>query len=239
MQTTNNLKAQLTFLEDPKLTDFHNHIMTITKKGIAHNESDLSINLENRWRYSQQLAEEINRNYNSDKKTWQTLKLSLAHYFERIEKENIKDQWILNYSNGKKPIFALRLLMIIIGLPFFIVGCFHHLVPYLFIKKFTENTFKRRVFWSGIKLILGYFILAVFNIALCFIVNAYFDIVSPWILWGYIIFIVPFLGLFAYWLALYTKDTVRLLKISKKQYESWHTERKKCVALISETIKID
>ena len=234
---TEDLRNQLTYLKDGKLTDLHNHIQSITKKGIAHGESDQSIDIEKRWRYSQDLAIQINDQYDAENVEWKNLKETLSNYFEQLKKENIKDQWILNYSKDQKPGILWRFLGVLIGLPVFILGAIHHLIPYLGTKRFIEKTFKRRVFWSGIKLILGYFVLAVYNIILCLLINAYFDIAHVGIVWLYIIFIVPFLGLFAYSYANFFKDTIRLTKITQGDYKKWLEKRNECVVLMETTIK--
>lgn len=235
---TKNLQSQLTYLENPKQTGFHNHIQSITKKGIAHQESDLSIDLETRWRYSQSLARTINQDYSEDKGEWQNMKENLSDYFTGLKKENIKDQWILNKINGKKTALFLRSILILLGLPLFLLGSFHHLIPYLLLKRFIEKTFKRRVFWSGIKLILGYLILAILNITLCLILNSIFEITHIGLVWAYIIFIVPFLGLFAYVYAGYFKDTIRLTKIKKDRYAYWIEKRNHSKHLIEQLIEL-
>lgn len=237
-EITEKLQAQLTYLEDAQLTDFHNHIQSITQQGIAHKASDETIPLEKRWRYSQDLATYINKNYNSDDKKWTDLKSKLSQYFTRLKKESVRNSWIANFDRDKKPSLFLRGLLILLLSPFFLLGIFHHLVPYLFVKRFTEKTFKRRVFWSGIKLIMGYFILALFNIVLCLILNSYLQIMNTWLLWAYIIFAVPLLGVLTYWTANYTKDTLRLSKISSDQYKSLNSERINCLALAKETIAV-
>lgn len=233
------LQSQITYLNDPKLTDFHNHIQSITKKGIAHHNSNESIDLEVRWRYSQKLASFLNKEYVASDHKWIELKSTVATYFKSIKKEKIEDQWVLDFSNNKKPNFIARCTLLLICFPLFILGSFHHLIPYQLIKRFTEKTFKRKVFWSGIKFILGYFILAVFNIALCLLVNAYFELIHPGILWLYIILIVPPLGLVAYWFAQYFTDTIRLMKITKSSYEKWADVRKKCAQAIEGDIVIN
>ncbi len=235
---TEDLQNQLTYLEDKKLTDLHNHIQSITKKGIAHLQSDRSIDLEKRWKYSQNLAKAINKDYTTDNKKWQTLKDNLNLYFTDLKKNKIKDQWVLDYSSGKKPLIFGRLLLLVLSLPLFLAGAFHHLIPYLVSKRFIERTFKRRVFWSGIKLILGYFILAIFNIALCFTINGYFNIMHYGFVWLYIILVVPFLGLFAYWYADFLKDTINRSKLNSTDYKIWQERRNECTNLIEEIIHI-
>ncbi|PZE18016.1 hypothetical protein DNU06_05205 [Putridiphycobacter roseus] len=235
---TVNLQEQLTYLEDEKLTVLHNQIQSITKKGIAHHQSDERIKLETRWRYSQKLATFINGNYSEEDPKWITLKSTLSSYFKLLKKEQIEDQWVLDYSEGKKPNLFLRGLLLLVCLPIFLIGCFHHLIPYLFVKRFTEKTFKRRVFWSGIKLIMGYVVLALFNILLCLFLNYAFDLMDTWILWIYILFIVPPFGVVAYWYALYFKQTLQLAGLDKNKLEKLKKEREKCAALITADISL-
>ncbi|MFK8044880.1 MAG: 1-acyl-sn-glycerol-3-phosphate acyltransferase [Crocinitomicaceae bacterium] len=231
-----SLESQLVYLEDAKLTDFHNHIQSLTKKGIAHGESDETIGLEPRWRYARSLAKNINKNYNEDDKNWSNLKQALAKYFEDLKKADIKDQWVLDYGKGKTHSIALRWFLLLMAFPLFMLGCFHHLIPYLFVKRFTEKTFKRRVFWSGIKMLMGYVVFALFNIALCFTINSIFDLVHSGILWAYVILITPFIGLVTYWYVNFFKDTLSIARITENEFKIKLSERENCEQLISNII---
>ena len=81
--------------------------------------------------------------------------------------------------------------------PLAILGMIHCLIPYLLIKRFTEKTFKRRVFWSSVKLMLGKVSVGIFNIPFFFLI---YNFIYPsfWLGLGYFLFIIPTLGLIAY-----------------------------------------
>ena len=237
-EITDLLRAQLTYLEDAKLTDFHNQIQAITKQGIAHENNNKQVTLEKRWRYSQKLATYINQNYSEENTGWQNLKTNLSNYFNQIKTENIKDNWILNFGENKSSNLILRWLIISISAPIFLLGAFHFAIPYKLTKNFIEKTFKRRVFWSGIKMMMGYLTLALFNIILCFVLNSIFNITENYIIWLYIIFITPFIGLFSYWYLTYFKDTISLSKISDQTYKKCLKTRENCVELIKNQITL-
>jgi len=195
---TQLLRDQLTYLENAKLTPLHNHIQSITKQGIAHDNNDRSIPLEKRWRYSQSLAHFINENYDAEDNKWLDLEQDLSSYFGLLEQEKMKDKWIAKLQKKETLIDPLSYLYLLLGLPIFLVGAFHFILPYLGLKRFVERKFKRRVFWSGIKMILGQLIFAIYNIVLLFSLNAFLNLAENWMIWIYIIVVVPFLGLFAY-----------------------------------------
>ena len=232
------LQTQLTYLEDSNLTPFHNHIQSITKKGIAHQNIDTEINIEDRWRYSQNLATFLNSNYNAEESTWANLKSKLEEYFKSLSNKNIKDNWVKNYAENKNLSLLKSTLLLIIGLPIFILGFIHFFLPYIGVKTFAEKTFKRKVFWSGIKLILGHFILALFSIILCFTLNHFFSITDNWIVWLYIIIPLPFIGVITYNYAGLLKDTVRKVKLSKTELESLGKIRHELEDLIKNQINI-
>ena len=126
----------------------------------------------------------------------------------------------------------------VIGLPLFILGCIHHLIPYLSLKKFIEGTFKRRVFWSGIKMILGFFIISLYNIILIFSINAVFDLVNGWVAWSYLILLVPFLGLIAYEYNRLFKTIMAKNRTAKSALTPFLSDRKELEDLIEKKVLV-
>lgn len=235
-EITKGLQEQLTYLENAKLTPLHNKIQSITKKGIAHRNSDNKIDLITRWKYSKSLANFMNSDYDANNEKWVELEKQLDNYFSELSTNKIEDNWVNDSINETPLIKGLDWLKLIVGLPFFILGAFHHIIPYLSVKNFIENTFKRKVFWSGIKMLLGYLILSLFSMAFVIIINNYFKILPNWIVWPYIILVVPFLGVLAYEYYRLLKNTIIKLAISKNKLESLKMSRIKIVNLIETKI---
>jgi hypothetical protein len=68
---------------------------------------------------------------------------------------------------NSKNSFVIWLKFILI-IPFILLGLIHQLIPYLIVKRFVEGTFKRDVFWSGVKLMVGATLSAVYNVIFIF-----------------------------------------------------------------------
>jgi hypothetical protein len=152
------LQNQLTYLEEPTLTPFLDHIQSITKKGMAHKQASRKLALEDRWNYSKKTANTINSEYSEDKPEWKNLKLKLEGYFTKLKSNQLDDNWIKEYSETGKLNTTKEWLFLIFGLPFFLMGLLHNYLPYTFIKRFVEKSFKRRVFWSGVIFLMGFLI---------------------------------------------------------------------------------
>ena len=193
----NALQQQLTFLEEPTLTPFLDHIQTITKKGMVPFQSSRKLSLVDKWKYSQKTANSINKNYSIEKPEWVNLKLKLENYFAKIKSNQINDNWIKEYSDKGKLNTLPQWLFLTMGFPFFILGCIHNFLPYFFIKRFVEKSFKRRVFWSGVKFLMGYLIMFLVNLPYLWVF--YHLIYASWILaWLYVLLATVGFGLIAY-----------------------------------------
>jgi len=191
------LSEQLTYLNDPTLTPFLDEIQSITKKGMIHKQVDKSLTLKERWTYSKKTANLINANYSNDIPDWKNLKLKLGSYFNKLNSNQLNDNWIKEYSETGKLTTLKEWLFLIFGLPFFIMGLLHNYLPYTFIKRFVEKSFKRRVFWSGVKFLMGYLILFLINLPYLWVF--YHLIYESWILaWLYVLFATVGFGLIAY-----------------------------------------
>lgn len=191
------LQNQLTYLEEPTLTPFLDHIQSITKKGMAHKQASRKLALEDRWNYSKKTANTINSEYSEDKPEWKNLKLKLEGYFTKLKSNQLDDNWIKEYSETGKLNTTKEWLFLIFGLPFFLMGLLHNYLPYTFIKRFVEKSFKRRVFWSGVKFLMGFLILFLVNLPYLWVF--YHLICASWLLaWCYVLFATVGFGLIAY-----------------------------------------
>lgn len=233
----NALRKQLTYLENAELTPFLDQIQTITKKGMVHKQANRSIPLEKRWRYSQNLANTINSEYTEDKPEWKNLKTKLDGYFSKLKSNNIDDNWIKEYAEKGKISTIKNWAFLILGLPFFIIGCIHNLLPYLFIKRFVEKTFKRRVFWSGVKFLMGFLIFFLINLPYMWVFHA-FVYPSYWLGLAYVIFGTVGFGLLAYNYYFSVKNLFIKRKLTEKHLKYFSSLRNQVKTMITD-LKLD
>ena len=191
------MRDQITHVEDKNWAPFHENVMQLTRKGMHSINYDSSISLEKRWRYSQKLANWMGEQDLDETPALVELKSDIENYFSLLKRSKLREEFIFDFQSpnkGKRTWDALFLLLIF---PLAIVGMIHCLIPYLLIKRFTEKTFKRRVFWSSVKLMLGKVSVGIFNIPVFFLI---YNFIYPsfWLGLGYFLFIIPTLGLIAY-----------------------------------------
>jgi len=227
------LREQLTYLDKPELTPFLDQIQTITKKGMVYDQADKNLSLEEKWKYSQNTANFINQNYSDDKPEWQNLKSKLDSYFSKLKANNIDDNWILEYSKTEKISTIKDWLFLIFGFPFFLLGCIHNFLPYFFIKRFVEKSFKRRVFWSGVKFLMGFLIMFLVNLPYLWIF--YHFIFESWLLaWAYVLFGTVAVSLIAYNYYYSAKNLFIKLKLTDKHLKYFSALRQQLTEMISQ-----
>lgn len=219
------MQEQITYVKEKSLAPFVENIQILTRKGMNHFHHDRSLGLENRWRYSKNLAKYFNANYNAEDVRWQELKTDVEGYFKDEKKEKINENWVYAFSKSKSKNLALRFLYLLFLLPVFLVGLVHNLIPYVLVKTLVEKIFKRDVFWSGVKMLLGGFVTTLYNLPVIWLFHSY---VYPSYWLGFLYFLtVPALSLIighAYFEKL--KDTVKILKVSKPTLEKFANRRK-------------
>ncbi len=191
------MREQITHVENINWAPFHEHIMQLTRKGINSQNYDESIPLEKRWRYSQNLANWMNEISLDDNTELVQLKAETESYFNLLKKLKIKEEYIFEAQSKNKLDRTKELIYLISMFPFAILGMIHCYVPYILIKRFTEKSFKRRVFWSSVKMLLGKLSIAIFNIPMLFI---FYHFIYPnnWLSFIYYIIGIPVCGLIAY-----------------------------------------
>jgi len=157
------MKAQITHIEREEWSMFHEQIMCITGKGMNNLSYNKSLSLENRWRYSQKLANWLNTFSSGIPQEIEQLKEDLTIYFNKLKAKDIFD---CDLKSKEENSFSkiTCLLSIVALLPFAILGVFHCYLPYRLIKNFVEKYFKRDVFWGSTKMVLGTFTFGLVNI---------------------------------------------------------------------------
>ena len=167
------MKENLTHIEDKSLADFFEHILILNRKGMNWVNYEKNDSLEKRFRYTQNAAKNINENYNEESSNWTELKDRLKDYVNRASSKGLEPVNIHRIKNGKSGISPLRYLFLLLGLPFAVVGAIHCFIPFFGVKKMVEKMFRRKVFWSGVKIILAAFFSALINLPVIWLFYEY------------------------------------------------------------------
>jgi hypothetical protein len=190
------MQEQITHVEDKNWLNFHENVMKLTRKGMNAKHSNTKIPLIERWKYSKRLANWLNEQKEEQLENLQGLKDEMERYFSLLRKLKVNENYVHELSvdgklNRKKEIAYLFILF-----PFALLGFVHCSIPYFIVKGFVEKTFKRRVFWASVKLILGMIFMGLINIPFIFL---FYHFVFPSYWLGFLYYaLIGVLGLAAY-----------------------------------------
>lgn len=199
------MKEQLTHVADKNMAPFHENVMKLTRKGMNADCRDTKIPLIKRWEYSRKLALWFNENVSESNEALMKLKSDLEDYFKLLKKFKIEEKYLFDVvqSKGSR---TKEILSIILLFPLSILGFIHCGLFYWLIKRMVEKAFKRRVFWSSVKMLLGMIIIGLVNIPVIFIFY-HFVYPSYWLGFAY------YAGIGIYGISAYI--WVRQLKVFK------------------------
>jgi 1-acyl-sn-glycerol-3-phosphate acyltransferase len=213
------MRDQITHVENKEWAPFHEQVMQLTRKGMNAENHNASLPLENRWRYSQNLANWLNGQHLEESKELQEVRTELGTYFTLLKRFKIQEKYIYDFQSSTRGSRRKELLYLLTMWPFALLGLVHCLLPYLLIKRFTEKSFKRKVFWSSVKMMLGKAVMGIFNIPFIFVFHS---LIYPnyWMAMAYYLFAIPILGLIAYlyhrkWREFKTKGVLQKMDLSK------------------------
>lgn len=190
------MRAQITHVEDKNYLNFHENVMKLTRKGMNAKHSNTSIPLVKRWHYSQNLAHWLNERTEVQLDELKDLKEELDKYFNLLKKLRINENYVHELSLHHKISRSKELMMLILLAPTAILGLIHCGIPYFLVKRFVERSFKRRVFWGSVKLLLGMISMGLLNIPVIFLIQ-HFIYPNFWV--GFIYYwLIGLFGLSAY-----------------------------------------
>lgn len=197
------MQEQITHVKDKEMAPIHENIMRFTKRGMAPKDFKRGLKLKDRWRYSQKLAHWINQQ-DKENENLQKFEKDAKGYFSLLKRFKLEERlitWKIENPSGSR---MKELLMMIVLFPFSILGVIHCGLPYFIIKRFVEKSFKRKVFWGSVKMLLGMISMGLLNIPFIFV---FYHLVYPswWLAILYYLLIGLF-GLSAYMLARNFKD---------------------------------
>lgn len=199
----NRMQAQITHLRSEEHLQLHEQIMMLNRKGMHVHCYDKQYTLEQRWAYSQQLAERLNNDQTLDLTTFRNEMLAYHKHLENQGLNEAELYWFAIEKNWRLKTFCKWLIQ----LPMFLIGLIPIGLPTYFVKRFVEKKMKRRVFWSSTKMAMLLVILTFWNLFL-------FKMASLYICLSTTVWIALFLSmnLVALGYYLFGKNTTLLLK---------------------------
>jgi 1-acyl-sn-glycerol-3-phosphate acyltransferase len=204
------LQEQLTHVENKDWVFFHEHVSRLKRFGLHPKDSDFSIPLQKRWKNSRNFAHWINSLDLENQMELISLKKELETYFGLLKKMKLEEFYMKELSEKQKLKTTNDFLYLLLIFPFIPLGLIHFYLPYIFVKRFTEKTFKRKVFWSSVKLMLGFLVMSIFNIVLVVVLNKLF-INNGLISLAYFL-VLPLVGIITY----YWFEKLKLFKTKNK-----------------------
>ena len=157
------MQAQITHVVSDENVILHEQLQQLTRKGMHVHCFDQNHSLQERWQYSQKLAQFLNENNQENKPIWEHLTQKVQAYFSDLSNKKLTEAelyWFVLEKNWRQH----QVLKLLLWFPFFILGLIHVALPYLWVKRFVEKTLKRPVFWSGAKMGMLLVILPLWNL---------------------------------------------------------------------------
>ncbi len=215
-----DLQAQITHVEDADWVFFHEHVSRLQRNGMHPEDPIRNISLLQKWKNSKALAAWMNAQNLNENQELVTLKNELDAFFKKTKKQKIKDSYLRKIEEKESNL--LPWISLILFFPLMLLGAIHCYLPYKLIKNFTEKSFKRAVFWSSVKMMLGAVAIGLFNIPLVLLLNhfvfipLFFDLKTinlfiPWIYY----FTIPIFGVIAYRWFQTAQDLSAMAKLRK------------------------
>ena len=174
------MQGQITHLITDENVILHEQLMMLTRKGMNVHCFDHNLSLEERWHYSQNLAQALNENKYENNAIWEHLKQVIQAYFAELAKNKLTEAelyWFRIEKNWKQN----QYLKMVLWFPFFLLGLIHVALPYFWVKRFVEKILKRPVFWSGAKLGMLLVILPIWNLVVLAVASNF--ICAGWLYW--------------------------------------------------------
>lgn len=219
------IREQITDVRDKELALIHENVMRITRKGMNSTDTDKSIPLLKRWEYSKYLAYWFNEADEATKVKLKSLGDLMESYFKKQEGLDLNENDFYHVITNKWS--KLSDLFFLIGLfPLMLIGLLQNYIPYTFIKRFVEKSFKRKVFWGSVKMMLGVVAIGIFNLIILFV--GHYFVFPSWSFWLFNYFIIsPLTGVVAYRWFKRLKSFKKRKEIANGTWEDLGAERLK------------
>jgi 1-acyl-sn-glycerol-3-phosphate acyltransferase len=159
------MQAQITHVISDENVILHEQLQQLTRKGMHVHCFDQDLSLQERWKYSQTLAQVLNENNQESNPIWEHLKQKVQAYFSILASSELTEAelyWFHIEKNWRRD----QCIKLVLWSPFFLLGLLHVALPYFWVKRFVEKALKRPVFWSGAKMGMLLVILPLWNLIL-------------------------------------------------------------------------
>jgi hypothetical protein len=167
------LEEQIIHVENKEWHTLVESVFKISQKGMVIYSNKNKKSLFNHWKYAKKMANLINDLAVKDPSLLEVLSTKMTNYFYAVKNAKVSDQ-VIYYLNKKGNVDLVRpLLKSILLFPFAILGFLHCALPYFLVKRFTEKTFKRPVFWGSVKMLVGMAVMGIINIPVIFLFHAF------------------------------------------------------------------
>jgi glycerol-3-phosphate O-acyltransferase / dihydroxyacetone phosphate acyltransferase len=222
-KVTKDMQDNLTYLDNKELADFLESLLILSRKGMNHENHDLRLKVKDKFNYSRGLSQRINAEFKEKEGDWFNLKQTTNEYFKEMKTAGIEEYQVYEFSKKNSKKNGTWWFAALLTFPLFILGCIHALIPYVIVKSFVEKTFKRSVFWSGVKMLMGSAVFSLYNLAFIWIIYGYIY-PSYWVAILYYFSIPALSFIFAYQ---WKKKVHQLLKYKKidatklQYFSSW------------------
>lgn len=223
------MQACITHVERAELAPAHENFQQLTRKGM-HPVSFDERNLKKRFDYSQQLAQLINRGKEEQQQNLLNWSAKVDAYNAKREQAKLTEREV----KEQKVITSTANLVAFFGLtPMALLGVIHTYLPYLFIKKWVEKSFKRKVFWGSVKMLLGMFIFGLVNLPVPFLFEAFIfpSFALGWLYYGCI-------GIFFYAFILWKKQFAEMQRKANIQIDQLKALGEERAELLKEAFDI-
>ncbi len=230
------MRDQITDVRDFDLAPVHESIMRFTRKGMNSTDTDKSISLLDRWTYSKNLADWFNQVDDDTKSNLKKLGSRMKAYFEQQKRFDFSENDFYHVTTNRWNKVGDILFLVLLS-PIMLIGLIHNYLPYIFIKRFVEKSFKRKVFWGSVKMMLGVVAVGLFNLIPLFL--GHYLIYSSWSFWLLNYFILsPLSGLIAYnWFKRFESFKKRKY-IAKNNWKDLGAERSHILQEIHELVPV-
>jgi len=230
------MQEQLTYIQNIKWTNFHEQVMRLTRKGMNAIDYDKSIPLLRRWEYSRSLANWMNERELDTNEELIGLKAKLESYFITLDQQGVTEKELITLNNNDfRPVSDIAFF--VFGAPLMVIGLIHNYLPYSWVKSFVEKSFKRKVFWSSVKMLFGALAIGIYNILFVSIMNIFvFPAFWFWVIYFFVV--PPLSGVLAY---SYFKRVARYKRIQllkEKQFSGIYADRENCLKEIKRLIPV-
>ena len=190
------------------------HIEEIYKYNFFKKEKLNIDDIEDDFLFSTKVADIINQTEETNPEKVKSLNEKTAHYFSIIQKHNLRD-WLINphkQSSINYAVFAIRLVILILTLPIYLIGLIASYLPYKLTHIITSKKVKIKEFKASFYMGIGAFLFLFYYIIQFFVIKA----LSPNILWVIcILFIFILSSIFCLHISPFRKKTWGILRMIK------------------------